>query len=249
MEFVWDDKGIVLGIIYHITKYNQNVSLSQDDYINDIIKYLFPSQSDGKASININIKNNIQEGIIINNIKNLDSVCSDRVYLLPWSNKENPLIMFEFNKDKKTNKDKLLKKVDYFDENLRGNWDEETEHKILEKYIKLYPNRFSSVDKLNEYISNKLISQTGYKVIPKHIPIPIKVDVPYPVYQQVPYIVNNNEMLDKCKKTVVDLNKIIEDKDKKNKEATDNLVECKKLVSTFVKVIKNSNEAFGKIYE
>ena len=150
---------------------------------------------------NINIKNTKRTDLIINNLNNLDEINGKLVRILPWHDKDNPIIMFEYNLEKKYDILKLKKKLIKFDNNKRWliyddkinfiekkmrlrNWDTYMEYKILKKYVNKY-KKFN-IFEIYTYICYKLKNYgcDENKII--RIPIPIKVPVEIPVPIKVP---------------------------------------------------------------
>ena len=123
------------------------------------------------------------------------------VRILPWHDKDNPIIMFEYNLEKKYDILKLKKKLIKFDNNKRWLiyddkinfiekkmrlriWDTYMEYKILKKYVNKY-KKFN-IFEIYTYICYKLKNYgcDENKII--RIPIPIKVPVEIPVPIKVP---------------------------------------------------------------
>lgn len=67
-----------------------------------------------KYGLRVNIKNNKKNGIIINYLDNLKSIRAKTVYLIPFTNENNPLVMFKWNKKYRISKKKILRKLKKF---------------------------------------------------------------------------------------------------------------------------------------
>lgn len=197
INIIWEDKGIILGIILFILKnfndMSKNKIIIDNDKIRSIIKELFSDLKIKKygKGFYINIKNNNRTDLVINNLNNLSEINSTKVRLLPRYDKDNPIIMFEYNKNKKYNMKKLQDKIAIFDKTKRWliydkinfieqklqlqNWDTFIEYQILKKYVKRY-NKYN-IGQIYIYICYKL---KGYgcdetKIINIPVPQPIKI--------------------------------------------------------------------------
>jgi hypothetical protein len=147
---------------------------------------------------NINIKNSERTDLVINNLNNMDTIDTKKITLLPWHDKDNPIIMFNANdringdknsKKYENNKKKMVEFVKYFNKNSRWKnnetnfvsehcnlniWDSHYEYKILKKYAKKY----SYYDAMSVYnfITKALTSpccQTKTKIIRSVVNIPV----------------------------------------------------------------------------
>jgi hypothetical protein len=192
-----ENKGILLALIYFINnKYNKLtnkiININLNKYKN-ILKILFSdlkfsnkSDSFNKPNtfnININTKEIVDLNIIY--IDFLDKINANKVYIVPWFDGDNPLIMFS-----KSNKEQNIKsiraKIFEWDNCSRtqsyenfNNYDEFIENIILNKYIELN-NKWSYKDLINyinKSLSNEVIVQ---KIIKKKIEIPTPYIVPVP---------------------------------------------------------------------
>src|SRR5579871_3594269 len=114
VNFVWETKGILLGIIYYILKkynyFKENIIIINDTKIRHILKFLFIDLDFSKKGegFHINIKNNERSDLVINNLNNLSDLHTKHIYLLPWYSKDNPIIMYK-HKDEKELDVKLVK--------------------------------------------------------------------------------------------------------------------------------------------
>jgi len=195
---VWEDKGIILGIIYYISKHEPSIDdtyiIKNKKYRNILRKlffnYKFKKHGEGYV---INIKNNVRNDLIINNINNLTEINAKYIYLLPWFDNENPIIMYKFNKNKNINVDDLKKEIKEFSRCDRGKkythsiinniWDSYTEYTILQHYIVSNKNNsFRNIEELYDFISTNLITSICYQnnmLIPYFIEKQINYPVPY----------------------------------------------------------------------
>ena len=86
MNIIWEDKGILLGIMKYILKHNKNLIdkniIIENKKFRTILKSLFNHYSFKKKikknGFEINIRNNKDNGLIINNINNLDTIHSKK---------------------------------------------------------------------------------------------------------------------------------------------------------------------------
>lgn len=205
-NIIWENKSIVLGIIMFLMNYNSDENvIIYDDYYRQICKKLFDKiifkkRGDGFC---INIKNNIKKDLIINNIENLDTINNDTFYLLPWYNKDNPIIAFYYmnNKNIDINKIKMdinsFSKIDRFKPHYPTNyidnlcniniWDSETEYKVLYSYCERYKLSIESTyEYLSKILSNYSCSKDNIKYISIPINVPIKVPIEVPVEIPIP---------------------------------------------------------------
>jgi len=226
----------MLGIILFLTKYNDKLVNSNiiihDDLFRNIAKVLFSNltikkhkkiDKDAKDSkdielnnyFDINIRNNVQHGLVINNILNLSKIQNKNFYLLPWYNKDNPMIAFIAKSEtmqitienvvddikKFTNIKRMLphNPNNFIDIQCKINiWDSLTEYKILLNYGNKY---LVDIVQTYTYISKAL---GEHMCIPKEItyvgvPVPIKINIP----------VKNNENQDE--QILLKLNKTLEE--------------------------------------
>ena len=114
-NLIWEEKGIIIGIIHALTK---NIGKIDAVCIEDISFYnttrnLFPNLKiynkfidNDNHIINISIKSNIikHNYLVINNLNNLKKIKtnSNNFFILPWFNHFNPIIMFKYKKNKKS---------------------------------------------------------------------------------------------------------------------------------------------------
>lgn len=125
-NLVWEEKGIVLGIIFYIVENFENI---RDVYIKDkhffkIITYIFPDlrlhcryKKKEEKGLNILIKTHKVKtnALIINNINNIKEIKTKQknFYLLPWFNVDNPIVMFKYSKKRKEKNIEAIKKKIY----------------------------------------------------------------------------------------------------------------------------------------
>jgi len=145
------------------------------------------------------IKSDEDGHLIINNLNNLKVINAKKVRLLPWYDKDNPIVMFRYNKNKKYNINKLRDNLDNFSEherflihnygniveqyyNLR-NWDTNMEYNILARYIQYHNYDIMAVHHFLTYhlggIKRDIVNYIPYKVpvkIPTYVPIRIPVE-------------------------------------------------------------------------
>ena len=201
-----ENKGILLGLLYFILK-NYNNLINNKININltkfkKILKILFPdlnfldkfTETNNSFNININTKEIVDLNITYINF--LEEIKANKVYIVPWFDGDNPLIMFE-KSNKEQNIDKIKNKISDWDNcsrtqqyNKFNNYDEFIENNILNKYIEF--NNKWSYDDLTKFINTSLSNQIIInKIIEKKKNIPIPYFVPIPVNN---YSTQNNNL-------------------------------------------------------
>lgn len=206
-NIIWENKSVMLGIILFLTKYNDKLISTDiiiyDDLFRNIAKVLFSNltvkkrNKGSESSFDINVRSNVQRGLVINNVLNLSEIQNKNFYLLPWYNKDNPMIAF-IVKPESTQIviEKAVKDIEEFTNTKRmlphdpknfidiqcniNIWDSLTEYKILLNYSNKY---LVDIIQTYNYISKALGEHT---CIPKEItyvgiPVPVKINVPIPV--------------------------------------------------------------------
>jgi len=195
---IWEEKGIIIGLFSHIIKNHHILKkytiIINNDLYGSIIK-LFFKQLKFKKHINltqknpyfINIKNltvNLPHPTLyINNINNFQVINNDKITLLPWYDKDNPIIMFIYDLQLSGNIQEITEDITYFEKHIRFNkydspgktktncvidcWDTYYEQKILNKFINLYPNY--TANQVNEII-NYILLYPNCKPTQQYIP-------------------------------------------------------------------------------
>jgi hypothetical protein len=189
-NFIWEDKGIILGLIYYITKNyynfkNKTIQIKHKLYC-EILNKLFKNINFNETKgILFNIKNNCNDTLCINYLDNLNNITYKTLYILPWNNYDNPLVLVDKGSKKidiKEIKDKIThlkyyssKKYPYlFDDVNEINQkfcmnNKSLEHYILHKFSKHFTKKIS-YKRIRRYINKKLV--------------PVSEDtLYYPVYQ------------------------------------------------------------------
>jgi hypothetical protein len=191
---IWEEKGIIIGLFAHIIKHytyliNKTIIINNNLY-GSIIKLFFDDlilkkhkKTHHKNVYFINIKNVIQtEHVHINNLNNFQIIHNKRIILLPWYDKDNPIIMFTYDEKQTANMPQLIDDLTYFEKHIRFTkfnspgrtktnciidcWDTYYERKILKKFVKLYPEY--NVNQVNETI-NKILLYPTCSNNPKYI--------------------------------------------------------------------------------
>lgn len=196
INFSWENKGILLGLIFYILKrYNffRKRLISIDNHkLKNILAYLFNDLdfvNDG-AKFHINVKNSERDGVVINNINNLSQVQAKRVYLLPWYDKDNAIVMYFHNPAHTYDINKFKQEVKAFSKCDRGKnygargfigncygmnvWDNYAEYAILSQYAAKFP--MFDVVILYKLISDYLINDICYRRVERQIyqvPVPV----------------------------------------------------------------------------
>ena len=146
-----EDRGIVFGLIKYITKnynffikHNQKIIIDHKIIRKIMVKFFpalyFPKKGEGLI---VNIKNNKTDGLVLNYLKNCETIYTkeEKVKILPWSFKFNPLIMYLAN-NKMIEEKKYISWKDIDNElesddcKYRYDWSKESEKKIIDKYIR-----------------------------------------------------------------------------------------------------------------
>jgi hypothetical protein len=183
---IWEDKGIIIGLFAYLTNNHDNLQnktiIINNNIYGSIIKMFFTKlkfkKKPKKKYINkffINIKSNAlpHQDLYINNLNNFIEINNDKTRLLPWYDRDNPIVMFHYKKDgKHINMDNLKEDIIYFDNFIRYEkynvpgmtknkciidcWDTYYEVKILGKFVKLYVGY--NVKSVNGTINKILLS-------------------------------------------------------------------------------------------
>lgn len=199
----WEDRGILLGLIYFILKKYKKLKY-EDIYIHDdkyraILSYLFPecdfTNVTRKNQFNISIKSIEYGNLNINNLNNLESIKVKKYYILPWYDKDNPLVMFTKGKKNK-NIHKIKDKIDvmschrgkphgydnYISYNSFNTWDTQLEFSILNYYCQKFGADISFIYNLiNEY----LLADINPKKNIQYYPVEVPTYIPYEVTRYV----------------------------------------------------------------
>lgn len=214
MNIIWENKGIILGIISYLIEYREqfknNIIIIQNTKFNTIISNLFPDIKimDSGSGFKINIKNQKNHGLIINNLQNLSTINAKKVRVLPWFDKDNPIVMYVHTKKKIYDKNLFEDDLNIFNKDIRFNprqpieplyaefigqhcglniWDTYTEYDILLSYVQYYPN---NIFEINQYIDNELgglrCEKPVFISVPIKVPVKIPVNVPIKVPVEVP---------------------------------------------------------------
>jgi hypothetical protein len=185
-NYIWEDKGIIITLIYYILKNydkyrNKTIQIKHTLYC-EILNKLFKNINFNETKgILFNIKNNCNDEICINYLDNLDNITYDKLYILPWNNYDNPLILITKGKiklNKNLVKEKLLhlkyyssKKYPYLYDDINEITEEfcmnnkTLEHYVLHKFSKHLTKKIS-YKRIRRYINKKLapVIETIYPV-------------------------------------------------------------------------------------
>jgi hypothetical protein len=245
-----ENKGILLALLYFILKkykhlINLKIKINLSKY-QKILKLLFSDlkfSSSDKDTFNININTKEQGDLNITYINFLDEIKSNKIYIVPWFDGDNPSIMF-MKSTKIQNINEVNKKiVDWHNcsrtqsYNKFNNYDEFIENNILNKYIK-FNNKWSYND-LITYINTSLSNQI---IVNKTIEKKIEVAVPTPYLVPVPF--NNINQIQNQKEDKIDLVEL----EKNIKSKIYNELNLSNILSILEK-IKNNNINFNKSKE
>lgn len=249
-----ENKGILLALLYFILKkykhfINLKIKINLSKY-QKILKLLFSDlkfSSSEKDTFNININTKEQGDLNITYINFLEEIKANKIYIVPWFDGDNPLIMFMKSK-KIQNINEINKKiVDWHNcsrtqpYNKFNNYDEFIENSILNKYIK-FNNKWSYND-LITYINTSLSNQI---IVNKTIEKKIEVAVPTPYLVPVPFNnINQREYKKEDKKEdKIDLVEL----EKNTRSKIYNELNLSNILSILEK-IKNNNINFNKSKE
>ena len=237
-DIIWEDKAIILGLIYYINlnifEFKNIPIIIENKLYRKIIEKLFTSiiflnKGDGS---NINIKSYCNENICINNLKNFQkNIQCNNLFILPWSFSDNPLILIEKGNKLSYDINFILGKilimknslqVKYYKFNNIDDIDNSyyIDNKKLEKYILKkfvntnYTNK--SWKQIRNYINKKLLPIENKKE---------KVYVPY--IQKIPIFIN--KYLNNIAPQVIEKEKIVQTYDP----------ELIKLINNNIKTLNN----------
>lgn len=140
-NFIWENKGIALGIIHYILNiigdlgHNPRKVKEAKKHLNIVIKIrrfrriihrLFPDIKISRKSIDnmnniyVSIKTVNFQGLVINNLDNLKEINAENIYLLPCYDPDNPVVYFEYDSKKSIDVNTVREKVDTFTRCHRG---------------------------------------------------------------------------------------------------------------------------------
>jgi hypothetical protein len=161
----------------------------------------------GESGFKINIKNSERDGLVINNMNNLTGVQTGKVYLLPWYDKDNPIVMYYHRPGENYDLNGFAKDVAEFSKCKRSmsyikqnyvvgcygvnTWDTDVEYRVLNLYV----SRVKKFDigALYKLISDYLAADTCYtKVDRQYFGLPVERQVYVPVE-----VVKEKEVIDK----------------------------------------------------
>ncbi len=267
INFTWENKGIVLGIIYYILKRynkleNQRVGLDNKK-LRILLSSLFTRIDFTKKGVGftINVKNSKREGLVINNLNNLSDVRTKKIYLLPWYDKDNPTVMYfhrpeqVYDLGKFVNDTKKFSRCDRTKSYIRQNfvnscyglniWDTDVEFSILDAYVRKFRN--FDVATLYKLISDYLASDMCYAKVERqivHVPVQVPVEVRVEVPVKVPVVKEKEKvnMLEDIKKKILDV-----DNDKQKGESNGNIdkenyKQCISIIEKVANKIEKTND-------
>jgi len=212
-----EPKGILLGLILYFCKNQKildkkNIRINSNKYKEDL-EYLFPNLIfvTTNSNFDICIKTKILGDINICNLEYIDKIKSDKVYLLPYYDNDNPIIMYELNPKNKIKQDidKIKNKINQIN-NCYDN--SNIENKILKYYLELNGPFNNNLKDLIDYI-NQISGNIIYKE--KIITKKVNVSIPTPYLVPVPMIQNSSVTEKKIEelKDIIKKNKILAKKE------------------------------------
>jgi hypothetical protein len=150
-DIIWEDKAIILGLIYYINlnffELKNIPIIIENRLYKKILEKLFTSiifLNKGNG-FNINIKSFCNENICINNIKNFQkNIKCNNILILPWSSLENPLILIEKGNKLSYDINFILGKI-----------------LIMKNSLNVKPYKFNNIDDIDNsyYINNKKLEK------------------------------------------------------------------------------------------
>jgi hypothetical protein len=196
-NIIWEDKGIILGIIKYIMKHNDEL-LGTDIIVESkkfryILISLFREHSFKKRGngFHVSIRSGGHDGLVINNLKSIDKLRTKKVTLLPWYDEDNPLIMFVADGSSDRTVINTMKKIDRFKQHRFKAWsdrptyidlicgiqiwDTYIEYQILKKYCKYYNQ---DVRNVHSFICKALENPCCTSVQLKPVYVPRYIAVP-----------------------------------------------------------------------
>lgn len=155
VTITWVDRGILLAIMNYLTKHHENIFnkniIIQNKLYRDFAVEMFPelkfSEYTNHSSKNFyfNIRKTIRkQDIFIDYLKKYDKgVPTKKLHLLPWYDRNDPLVVYEYDEKHKICPHKYLNFLNNFSRCKRGNyfnntmWDVFIENSVLKKYNKI----------------------------------------------------------------------------------------------------------------
>ena len=256
-----ESKGILIGLILYITKYfskliKLKIKINSMRYQRDL-EYLFPKLNfvNIKSNFDICIKTNLLGDLNITNLELINKIKTNKIYLLPYYDNENPLIMYRINGSSSDVKQDLLKiktKINKID-NCYDNLD--MENSIYKLYLKLETPFNNNILDLIDYI-NQTSSNIIYK--DKIIHKTKKIEIPTPYLVQIPIPINSyetnlakqdiiiNEKVIISNKKLDELNKIINIR-KSELQKLDTNINCKEEIKKLENIIDDLTNIINAI--
>lgn len=191
-----EDRGIIIGIMYYILKYFMQIFdkriVIEDGRIRKMIKYLFYDLDIHKSGdgIRVNIRNNVMEEVVINNYNNLDTIPANNLYILPWSNRDNPMVMFRVSqKGERKDPEKFKAIVEKHQDKFQGcrtfRYDLVIDNDIIQLYCDMYKIKSHSYvsNLIACYLNNWINCRKQTILQPVYLPMwhTVREYVPYPV--------------------------------------------------------------------
>ena len=238
VNIVWIERGIILMIIYFIIQNykelkNKNIII-ENKKVRDFIKSIFykltiPNKtSSSSKNFYFNIRKIVkQQDFIIDYINNYDKdIPTDRLWLVPYYDRNDPLIIYKYSKTKKISTKEYKNKISLFSNCQRGNymntntyWDILYESTIINKSKNIISSDIYNL--LNTYLTSSYTDTVEVKYR----------NVFQPVYQYIPQY-KDREVV----KEVVKEKEVVNHIEVKNNE------DMKELIGLIDEKIKNVNE-------
>jgi len=184
---VWIERGILLMIIYIILKKYNNIK-KKDIIINDtrlrnFLQNIFPKLKfydntiKSKKKFYFNIRNLVKkQDIIIDYLNNYeDDIPTDKIWLVPYYDLNDPLILYQYDKNKKMDAEEQRTIIRNFSgcnrSNYNGNsiiWDKVFEKTILDKADTYQLH--SLIKKINNYLQTNYTDTVQIKPVITYLP-------------------------------------------------------------------------------
>ena len=150
-------RGILINLIYVISLLQKklvkkNLIINNKKY-RDIIKKIYPNISINKKNDNEKYYFNIRkitkkQDYIIDYLENYKKINAKSVFLVPWSDPIDPLIIFKYNEKYNINSDIIKNQIQIFNCNQRNNY--KNKNDIWDNYIEIY-----MLENIIKYTDNK----------------------------------------------------------------------------------------------
>ena len=153
----WESKGILLALILYLCR-KQIILLNKRILVNskeiaEYLQYLFNDMifTDKEPNFIISVKNSFIGNLNIGNLNNINNIQAKKIYVVPFFDVDNPIVMYKLYKKKTQDIERIKEKITIFSDCNRKDWDSKKEIEIYNLYNKLY-NKFRTINELNNYV-------------------------------------------------------------------------------------------------